>query len=226
MKIMTATGIILRRIDYGEADRIITFLTEEYGKILAMAKGVRKQKSKLAGGIEIFSVSELHFIKGRSEIDTLTSTRLVSHFGNIVKDLQRTELAYGMLKNIDEIVENHTGGDYFSVLLESLSALNEPEIDLLLIELSFLMRTLVLQGQLPDFTTDAKGEKLDVSSSYEFDFESVAFLSKTEGKYTKNHIKVLKLLAYNNPKSLVPVNDIVKYCADLKPLIMGIKASL
>jgi DNA repair protein RecO (recombination protein O) len=58
MKTIVTKGIVLTRTDYGEADRILHFLTPDQGKIAGIAKGVRKSKSKLAGGIELFSVSK------------------------------------------------------------------------------------------------------------------------------------------------------------------------
>ena len=58
MKQSRTHGIVLTRVDYGEADRIITMLTPE-GKITLMVRGVRRIKSKLAGGVELFSVSEM-----------------------------------------------------------------------------------------------------------------------------------------------------------------------
>jgi DNA repair protein RecO (recombination protein O) len=79
MKQQSTKAVILTRTDYGEADRIMTFLTPELGKVRAMAKGVRKPKSKLAGGIELFSVSDITYIVGRSELQTLVSTRLDTH---------------------------------------------------------------------------------------------------------------------------------------------------
>ncbi|MCA9348456.1 DNA repair protein RecO, partial [Candidatus Saccharibacteria bacterium] len=64
-RFLTTRAIILRRINYGEADRILTMLTSDFGKIRLIAKGVRKQKSRMAGGLELFGVSEINFIKGR-----------------------------------------------------------------------------------------------------------------------------------------------------------------
>lgn len=211
MKTLSTDGIILRRIDYGEADRIITFLTKDYGKIRVMAKGVRRQKSKMAGGIELFSVSELHFIKGKGEIDTLVSTRLKLHFGGIVKDLDRTELAYSSLKTIDKIIEDRTGEEYFDILLDTLAALDNQKIPLGLTEVSFLARTLSVQGHIPDFTTDSSGNKLDPGQTYSYDFESVCFRQDPKGQFNKNHLKVLKLLAHNSPQSVAAVRGIGAY---------------
>lgn len=222
MKTLAAHGIILRRTDYGEADRIITFLTRDHGRIRVMAKGVRKSKSKLAGGIELFSVSEIHFIKGRSEIGTLVSTRLVRHYGRIVKDLERTQLAYAMLKSIDRTVEDTAGAEYFDVLHESLAALDSDGISPLLAELSFTMRILQLLGHVPDFSSDSQGNKLDPEAAYEFDFEKTAFVVRPDGPFHKNHIKLLKLLAYNRPQVLAGVQGGGAYAQAVAPLVRAL----
>lgn len=222
MKPLGTHAIILRRLDYGEADRIITLLTDGYGKIRVMAKGVRKSKSKLAGGIELFSVSEIHFIKGRSDIGTLVSTRMIRNYGNIVKNLERTEMAYAMLKAVDKTLEDETGQDYFTVINESLSALDQAGLPPILAELSFDMRLMQLLGTVPDFTTDSAGNSLDPSGQYEFDFETVAFRLVPEGPFGKNHLKVLKLLAHNSPQAVAQIQGLEKYLKDLSPLVRGL----
>jgi DNA repair protein RecO (recombination protein O) len=73
MQQLQTRGIILSRTDFGEADRILTVLTPQQGKLRLMAKGVRKIKSKLAGGIELFSVSDITYIRGKGELGTLIS---------------------------------------------------------------------------------------------------------------------------------------------------------
>lgn len=224
MKSLSAHGIILRRIDYGEADRIITMLTDEYGKIRVMAKGVRKSKSKMAGGIELFSVSEIHFIKGRSDIGTLVSTRMLKHYGNIVKDLDRTELAYRMLKSIDKTLEDETGQEYFDILHEGIATLDNSKLPMAVADASFAMRLMALGGHVPDFTTDSDGNKLDPAARYEFDFEQVAFRTVDEGPYDQNHIKVLKLLAYNSPQKVAAVQGISKYAEQLRPIVHGLSS--
>src|SRR5438105_13293621 len=102
----STTGIVLARTDYGEADRILTFLTPDHGKVKAIAKGVRKIKSKLAGGIELFSVSDISLVIGRGELNTLTSTRLIKHYGNIVKDLNHSNTGYEFMRLLDKNTED------------------------------------------------------------------------------------------------------------------------
>ncbi len=136
----TTQGIVLSRTDYGEADRILSFLTIDHGKVRAIAKGVRKSKSKLAGGIELFSVSDLTLIIGRGEINTLISSRLVRHYGNIVKDIERTGLAYELLKTINKATEDEPEAAYFKLLDQSLAGLDDLGLNIDLTKLWFNMQ--------------------------------------------------------------------------------------
>ncbi|MFZ1324160.1 MAG: DNA repair protein RecO [Candidatus Saccharimonadales bacterium] len=223
LKRLATTGIILRRIDYGEADRIITFLTEDYGKLRAIAKGVRKQKSKLAGGIELFSVSELHLIKGKGDIDTLVSTRLIKHYGGIVRDLYRTQLAYDMLKSANKTIEDHAGAEYYLILQESLAALDSQAISPVVAEQSFSMRMLQRLGHVPDFSVDTAGNSLAAHGHFQYDSEAVAFVPAADGPYDQNHLKVMKLLAHNGPAAVARIRGISAYCETLAPLISSLR---
>ncbi|NBW29251.1 DNA repair protein RecO [bacterium] len=92
MNKVISESIVLSRINYGDNDRIVTVITRDQGKIRLIAKGSRKLKSKLAAGIELFSVSEISFIKGKGDIDTLVSSRGIEYFINIQKDLDKIKL--------------------------------------------------------------------------------------------------------------------------------------
>jgi len=115
MKQVVTKGIILARTDFGEADRIITVLTPE-GKVRLMAKGVRRIKSKLAGGIELFSISYITYIPGKGDVSTLISTRLDTYFSTIVSDINRTMFGYDVLKLINRATEDLAGNEYFELL--------------------------------------------------------------------------------------------------------------
>lgn len=213
------TSITIARTDYGEADRIVTFLTRDHGKVRAMCKGVRKPKSKLAGGIELFGVSDTTFIKGKKDLDTLVSSRLDRHYGNIVRDIDKTMFGYEVLKIINKVLEDDASGDFFELLDDTLRALNTPELPLALAECSFLMRLMQLLGHEPNVTQDIKGKELEPDKNYRFSLDDMGFFEFDSGEYTRNHAKVLKLLAYNPPESIVKIKDVGKYLKDLWPLV-------
>ena len=119
MKTEKTLAIVLRRTDFGEADRIVTLLTSE-GKISAIAKGSRRQKSKLAGGIEFFAVNEIVLAGGRGNIKTVTSARMKTFFGNILKDFDRTDFAYQAIKTISNYAENVDNPDFYKILKSDL----------------------------------------------------------------------------------------------------------
>lgn len=194
MNQQVTTGIVLARVDYGEADRIITFLTPNTGKLRLMAKGVRRVKSKLAGGVELFSVTNLTYVKGRGDIGTLVSARLVTHYGQIVQDINRTMLGYEFIKKLNKATEDEPEADYFHVLEESFSALNDPAITIELIQLWFTAQLLRLGGYQPNLQTEPDGTRLSADKQYEFSFDDSAFVARPEAPYDASTIKFLRLI--------------------------------
>jgi DNA repair protein RecO (recombination protein O) len=206
MRQFRTKGIILNRTDYGEADRIITFLTPDNGKVRAIAKGVRKSKSKLAGGIELFSVSDISFIPGKREISTVVSTRLLIHYGEIVKDIDRTNAGYGFIKKLDKATEEAADESYFNLLNESFKALDNSDVDLGLIMVWFEAQLLRLAGHTPNLRTDHRGEKLNPDDKFNFNFDNMAFEPNPSGSFSRDHIKFLRLMfSDNHPEALAKV---------------------
>lgn len=203
MRQLVTVGIILARTDYGEADRIITLLTPDQGKLRLMAKGVRRVKSKLAGGIELFSISDITFIRGRSDIGTLVSARLQRHYRHIVTDITRTMLGYDLIKLLNKATEDEPEPEYFTLLQQAFEALDYPAVDVGLIRLWFMMQLLRLGGHTPNLQTDAAGDKLDAAASYHFSFDDVAFAVAPQGQFGAAHIKFLRLgFAGHPPRAL------------------------
>lgn len=220
MRSFTTQGIILARTNYGEADRIITFLTPDHGKIKGFAKAVRKPKSKLAGGLELFSVSDLSFMAGKSEINTILSTRISIHYGNIVKDLDRTNTAYELIKRLHKATEDAPEPTYFHLLNEAFTALNDPSIDLGLIELWFNMQLLRLAGHTPNLQADTNGQELSAKANYNFDYDEMHFSAESRGKYKADHIKFLRLgFGPHTAKALNRIQDSAKLAKKLQPMV-------
>jgi len=217
-----ALGIVLKRVNYGEADRIITFITDSHGKISVMAKGVRKEKSKLAGGIELFSISHLSFIVGKRDVGTLVSTRLKKHFKHIVSDIDRTNLAYEILKKIDKTTEENCERDYFDLLENTLAALDDTSLPLDLVSSWFMLRLLVLLGHAPNLTSDQTGKKLAPAVRYDFDYDHMAFFAHDKGTYSDKHIKLLRLIRVNSAQKTAAISGVDKLAQACNLLLMRI----
>ena len=208
MKRLITKGIVLARTDYGEADRIITVITSDQGKLRLIAKGVRKSSSKMAGGIELFSVSEVSFIQGKGDMGTLVSSRLSKHYGTIVQDINRTMFGYELLKRLNKATEDAIGPEYFDLLESTLSGLDESRLDIELLDAWFNARLLRLSGHQPNLTTDQAGGKLQSEAAYAFDFDNMTFSPKEQGSFTPNHIKLLRLLFnIESPEPLMNIKD-------------------
>ncbi len=217
---LVTTGIVLRRVDYGEADRILTMLTPNYGKLQLMAKGVRRVKSKLAGGIELFSVTNVTFIRGRGDISRLISTRLVTHYGAIVKDLNRTMLGYELIAQLNKATEDEPEVDYFHLLEAGFVALDDASVPLDVVQLWFTAQLLRLSGHTPNLQTAADGSKLAADQTYEFSFDDSAFVARPSAPYGADAIKFLRIVFSGNPPIvLTRIAGAGQLTADTKQLV-------
>lgn len=222
MNQLVTRGIVLRRINYGEADRILTLLTPEYGKLRLMARGVRKVKSKLAGGIELFSVSQVTFIRGKGDIGTLVSTRLETHYGNIIGQIERVQLGYELIKQLDKATEDIPEADYFTLLEASFAALHDLAMPPGLIQLWFTAQLLRLAGLTPNLSHDQTGVKLAADQRYVFSFDDGAFVARPNGSFGSHEIKFLRLLFGNyEPAVLARIDNLEQLTRHCQPLVTG-----
>ena len=218
-----ARGAVLSRVNYQEVDRIITFLTPDQGKVSVLAKGVRKSKSKMAGGIELFCISEIAYIKGRGELYTLTSARLEKYYDTIVKDINRTMLGYELLKLLNKVTEDAPESEYFELLVNAFEALDNATINIDIINLWFSAQLLRLAGHTPSLRADVAGNSLNQNGTYLFSYDDMAFSPHPEGPYHANHIKFLRLTFSNNkPSVLQQVNEVGKLIKPSLQLIQTI----
>lgn len=185
-------GYVLKRTNYAEADRILNLITPQ-GKISAIAKGVRKEKSKLAGGIEMFTLSNYNIHLGRGEFGVITSAKMQKYHGNIIKNFTKMELAAMMLKKLSRAVENSDNSEYFEIINQCLTSLDMSDDDGLT-ESWFLMRLGKAAGEEINLYRDADGEKLNPELRYFWNTGENSFMIHDNGDFGANEIKMLRLL--------------------------------
>ena len=226
MKQLKTKAIVLTRVNYSEADRIITVISHDYGKVRLIARGVRNLKSKLAGGIELFSVNDISFIQGKGEISTLVSSRLNQNFSNIIKNLDRVQCGYDFLKTIDRTTEDDTGSEYFDLLESALAGLNDPNISQESLKLWFISRLIAVSGHAPNLTTDKEGVVLNDELRYGFDSEAMCFFAQQSGRYSPNDVKYLRI-AFNSsgPSTLARVDGSSEFALKLMPLVNTMRST-
>lgn len=206
----SSEAIVLRRTDFGEADRIVTLLTPELGRIGALAKGVRKPASKLAAGIEPFALVKVTVRKGRGELWTLTSSQMQTPYQHIIEDFDRLQLAYVVLKKVNQAAEALHEPVLYELLKISLESLNLPAVDMRLTEAWFHVHFLQILGQGLNLSRDAAGHKLSPEEHYRFSEEDMAFKPHPSGELSADHLKVLKLLHTKTPIVVAHISGIEK----------------
>lgn len=222
MKPLITRAIVLSRTDFGEADRIVAVVTPDRGKLRLMARGVRKPRSKLAGGIELFSVSEITFIKGRGEISTLISARLNKHYGNIVRDITRVQLGYDLIKTLNRATEDETDQEYYDLLEAGFKALDDHDIVPDLIRAWFNAQLLRHAGHTPNLQTDSAGHRLEADKTYLFDFDDMTFSHHPDGQFAADHIKLLRLIFSGpSPQLLNQVQNLDDLLPAVTPLVQN-----
>jgi DNA repair protein RecO (recombination protein O) len=138
----------LRTIRLGEADRIVTLMTEQHGKVRAVAKGVRRTTSKFGSRLEPLSHVALLGWQGRGDLDTINQVEVIDTFRPVREDLDRMSAAMSMLEVVDQIgQERHGNPRLYEMLVGAMTALaghNSPMVA----PASFL-KVLALEGSEP-----------------------------------------------------------------------------
>lgn len=214
-------GIVLKRTNYGEADRIVTILTKDLGKVQVMAKGVRRERSKLAGGIEPFSVSEIGLVKGRGDIDTLTSARLQKHYGNIVASIDKLELAYACLKTIHKITQTVNDEIFFSLTQHLFAGLDNQRISLPIVQLWWYVQIAEATGHGINTEHLVDDAEFDAAAMYSYDYQKDGFFVHPSGVFSADHIKLLRLAKGHTPALLANIVGGATLAADLCPMLNG-----
>jgi len=117
-------SFILKKIDFGEADRFFTIFTRDFGKLETLGRAIRKIKSKLRSGVQLFYLSEIEFIQGRT-YKTLTDALLIENFKGIRKDLGRLKIAFQIAELFDKVVRGQEKDEkIWNLLQETFKSLN------------------------------------------------------------------------------------------------------
>jgi DNA repair protein RecO (recombination protein O) len=147
-------AVVLRTHKLGEADRIITLLTREHGRIKAIAKGVRRTKSRFGARLEPASYVDLQLYTGRT-FDTITQAEAIENYGDVLSsDYQNWTVASAILEAAERftMAEHEPALQQYLLVVGSLKALSEKKYDSSLILDAYLLRSLSVAGYAPSLT--------------------------------------------------------------------------
>ena len=214
MKNEKLKAIVLRRTNYQEADRILDLVTP-LGKRSVIARGVRKEKSRLAGSVELLCESEIVLTKSnKSSLAILTSARLIRFYGNILKSYDRMTFAYDTLKNIGKAVNQIEEPEWYDLLSQVLSGLDDLKIDLRLIRVWFLLQYQKLLGNELNMLYDVDGKKLEKNKKYTYDYLERGLREDVGGKINGDVIKFLRVVNNNSLDLVTKIGGIDSVLGD------------
>lgn len=125
-RIYKTQAIVLKSMDLGEADRVLTILTPHSGKLRVIAKGIRRTRSRIGGGLELFNDVHLVLAVGRT-FDVVTQTSLQDPHLRLRTDLLSTACAWYLVELADRFCEDRAESHAAFVLLaQALTALDAP----------------------------------------------------------------------------------------------------
>ncbi len=120
-------GVILKRTDVGEADRLLTLYTPDRGKLRAVAKGARKPSARKTGHVELFNRATLMIALGR-DLDVVTQADTLESFMPLRNDLDRLSYAYYFAELVDRFTEEEEENRaVYDLLLHALHWLETTE---------------------------------------------------------------------------------------------------
>jgi DNA repair protein RecO (recombination protein O) len=151
MPVFTTPAVLLRRLDYGDFDLILTLLSLQRGKISLIAKSAKKSTKRFGGILELFSLMEVVASAGRGGLPVLQEATLISPFSTIRNDIIKTAYASYWCELINNWVEeNQKQEQLFYLLKHVLNQLDRGESEAAQISILFQMKLLHLTGHGPN----------------------------------------------------------------------------
>ena len=142
------SGVIVRTHKLGEADRILSIITENNGKVRAVAKGVRKTRSRYGGRLELLRHLDLQFYTGRGDLDIVTQAETRDHWPQVRDNLDRLGKALTIAEAVDQIAQDkQPDSDLYRMLCGALDTLQNS--DPVLVVPAFMLKLLAHEGVAP-----------------------------------------------------------------------------
>ncbi|MET0974648.1 DNA repair protein RecO [Orlajensenia leifsoniae] len=156
MPVYRDEAVVLRTHKLGEADRIVTMLTRQHGKVRAVAKGVRRTASKFGARLEPFMVADVQLWEGRT-LDVITQAESLGSYGTLITDDYGSYTAASvMVETADRVTESEGSLQQYLLLVGALRSLSRREHAPTLTLDSYLLRALSVAGWAPTFTDCAR----------------------------------------------------------------------
>lgn len=177
MSYVNYKGLVIKEINTGEADKIITVLTAEEGKISIAAKNARRAKSSLGAGSQLFAYSDYMLFKGK-ELYNMSSCQVIEPNYEIRNDIEKLIYCSHILELIlDNVQEGEPSEEILQLLLNTLYVISKTNRPLNLVTRVFELRLMSLLGYEPHVISCVNCGKAQDENMY-FDFDSSGLVCK------------------------------------------------
>jgi len=203
-------AIVIKTVNIGEADKIITLLSADLGKIQVSARGARRPRSNLVAGSQFLSYCEYVLYKGR-DMYVLNSCNTIESFYNIRNDVVKLTYASHMVELLNDVTqENMQCVDILRLFLNALHCLANTDKPPELVTRVFELRLLALSGYAPQVHVCADcGKGIDLFDTFTFDFEKCGFVCpecangvKSEMQLSKGAARAIFYIVHSPEKTL------------------------
>jgi DNA repair protein RecO (recombination protein O) len=203
-------GIVLRKRAKGEADYFFTIFTKDFGKLEILGKGIRKIASKLKSGMELFCLSEIEFIQGKTH-KTLTDAILINNFPYLRKDLKKLTLSFRIARTVSRFTQKEDPDEkiwqFLNEIFQKLNNLKTKINNPNLLYYYFLWNFFSILGYEPQFSFCLSCRKRITQGPIYFKEEQGGLLcldcakkdaSKPKAEIDLNLVKIIKLALKKN----------------------------
>ncbi len=214
MALYKTRAIVIKSMNLSESDRLVTFMTENHGKVKCVAKGARKAKNQFWGALEPMSLIHLiYFGREHQSLFRLNHSDIIESFQTIRDDFDKLYTGIYFLDLIDAmILEGHWEPKVFALLYQALAALNQ-QTDLEPLRRLFEIRLLSLSGYKPQLEHCVLCRKLPANGTIPFSYAHNGILCNSCSNNTRIDIQ-FSIGTRNYIKKLLDVE--IKTCERLK----------
>lgn len=216
MVIVNTQGIVLKAVTYKENDLILTIFTRKLGKISAIARGAKKNKSALLSSCQIFAYANFT-LKKEGNMYRVTQSEIIKSFYNLSYNLEAFSYATHILKLIDNtLVDSQSNNRLFILLAQSLYLYSEEKIDMEYITLCFELKFLDYIGFKPIVSICVNCNEKNLNNVFFNVYEGGVLCDKCSKLYEHNlkiNITTTKLMQYilNNDILICSKAKVSKY---------------
>ncbi|WP_159883859.1 DNA repair protein RecO [Paenibacillus puerhi] len=201
-------GLIIRSMDYGEGNKIVTLFTREYGKMSVVARGAKKVKSRFGSAVQLFTLGDYAFFKaGQQGLGSMNQADIVEAFHSLREDLHLAAYASYLAELTDKMFADQEGHPYvYEQLKGSFQALQEGKDTQIVVHM-YEMKMLMQAGYSPELhqcvVCGSKAEPVALSVALGGTLCEMCKLRDPQGiPLTTGALKLLRLMAQADVRRL------------------------